>query len=122
MPIFPISRTSTARYTREGGGGGKRQDADSVPLVVRSGECAYGNLKYDIRLRTHGRSLGRRSQDGAENCYGLIVWYTIAKFNPKSWPNQRNCVKLDYVLNLTTIKTLLILCPLFAHDQPQQVK
>ena len=34
----------------------RRQEADSVPFVVRSGECAYGNLKYDIRLRTHGRS------------------------------------------------------------------
>ena len=63
MPIFPISRTSTARYTREGG----RQEADSVPFfVVRSGECAYGNLKYDIRLRTHGRSVAERRGEVAQ--------------------------------------------------------
>ena len=38
--------------------------SDSVPLVVRSGECAYGNLKYDIRLRTHGRRDAARRSGG----------------------------------------------------------
>ena len=71
------------RRRRRGAREGERgRLSDSVPLVVRSGECAYGNLKYDIRLRTHGRGDARRSERREEAQrfgLGLIDWHKLAK-------------------------------------------